>query len=123
MWIGEILSEYKWNGISLLILAGIVSAFHRQYLRRLTILPRCSQPIRFTVISVIVIVGVVLQNEGERKSRIIRKQVRGEVYGGASPIPAWLTKRRTDYLRNFHFAFPRLLHNLSQFFTRLIKDE
>ena len=89
MWIGEILSEYNLgNGISLIILAGIVSSLPQTISSAFlnytpSVLPTY---IIFLILSLLVIAGVVYVNEGERKIPIsYAKQVRGnKVYGGAS---------------------------------------
>ena len=89
MWIGELISEYKiGNGISLLILAGIVSGLPQQISANLLnynpdVLPTY---IAFAVLTVIVIAGVVFINEGERKIPVsYAKQIRGnKMYGGVS---------------------------------------
>ncbi len=89
MWIGEILSEYNLgNGISLIILAGIVSSLPQTISSAFlnytpSVLPTY---IIFLVLSLLVIAGVVYVNEGERKIPIsYAKQVRGnKVYGGVS---------------------------------------
>ena len=89
MWIGEILSEFKiGNGISLLILAGIVSSLPQVISSAFLNYTPAVLPtyLLFAVISIVVIAGVVFVNEGERKIPVsYAKQVRGmKVYGGAS---------------------------------------
>lgn len=89
MWIGELITEYKiGNGVSLLIFAGIVS----QVPDLIISLIASYSPevlvtyIGFTIVAILVIAGVVLVNEGERKIPIsYAKQVRGnKMYGGVS---------------------------------------
>jgi preprotein translocase subunit SecY len=89
MWLGELISEKKiGNGVSLIIFAGIVSQIP-QTIREVVIaynpqiLPTY---IAFAVLSVLIIAGVVLINEGERKIPIsYAKRIRGtKMYGGVS---------------------------------------
>lgn len=89
MWIGELISEYKiGNGVSLLIFAGIVAALPQEVVTSFvnytpSVLPTY---IAFLILAVIVIMGVVFINEGERKIPVsYAKQVRGnKLYGGVS---------------------------------------
>ncbi len=89
MWIGELISEYKiGNGVSLLIFAGIVAALPQEVITSFvnytpSVLPTY---IAFLILAVIVIMGVVFINEGERKIPVsYAKQVRGnKLYGGVS---------------------------------------
>lgn len=89
MWIGELISEYKiGNGVSLIILAGIVSDLPQQIATSIVsytpqVLPTY---IAFILLSVAVVCGVVFVNEGERKIPIsYAKQVRGtKLYGGVA---------------------------------------
>ncbi|MBT9151448.1 MAG: Protein translocase subunit SecY [candidate division WS2 bacterium] len=89
VWLGEIITEQKLgNGISLLIFAGIVSslplALRNAYLN-LDITPITTY-LAFVALAVIVIAGVVMVNEGERKVSVsYAKRIRGnKVYGGVS---------------------------------------
>jgi preprotein translocase subunit SecY len=89
MWIGEIISEYKiGNGISLLIFAGIVSGIPQAVGSAFLNYNPAMLPtyIAFIIIAAIVIAGVVLINEGERKLPVsYAKQVRGmKLFGGFS---------------------------------------
>lgn len=89
LWIGELISERKiGNGISLVILAGIVSGLPSDVGRALasytsTLLPTY---IGFVVVAVLLVAGVVYLNEGERKIPIAHaRRVRGiKMFGGAS---------------------------------------
>jgi preprotein translocase subunit SecY len=89
MWIGELISEYKiGNGVSLLIFAGIVAALPQEVVTSFvnytpSVLPTY---IAFLILAVVVIMGVVFINEGERKIPVsYAKQVRGnKLYGGVS---------------------------------------
>ena len=89
MWIGELISEYNiGNGISLLILAGIVSSIPTTITSIFlnynpSVLPTY---IMFVILGIIVTAAVVFVNEGERKVPITyAKQVRGnKMYGGVS---------------------------------------
>ncbi len=89
MWLGELINEQGiGNGISLLILAGIVSSFPRSLQQeffsfRPEMLPAY---IGFAAVSLIVIAGVVIVSEGERAIPVsYAKRIRGtRVYGGTS---------------------------------------
>jgi preprotein translocase subunit SecY len=89
MWIGELISEYKLgNGVSLLIFAGIVSSIPKSIGLSLvnynpSVLPTY---LAFLAIALVVIAGVVMINEGERKLPVTyAKQVRGnKMFGGVS---------------------------------------
>ncbi|MDO8557375.1 MAG: preprotein translocase subunit SecY [Candidatus Jorgensenbacteria bacterium] len=89
MWIGELISEYNiGNGISLLILAGIVSSIPSTAANAFlnynpSVLPTY---LIFIVLGVIVTAATVFVNEGERKVPVTyAKQVRGnKMYGGVS---------------------------------------
>lgn len=89
VWFGEIITEQKMgNGISLLIFAGIVSAL--PLVVRNAILSytpsQLSSYIAFVSVALLVVLGIVLVNEGERKVPIsYAKRVRGnKLYGGVS---------------------------------------
>ncbi len=89
LWFGELISEQKvGNGISLIILAGIVSRLPvdiRQALLSYTpsVLPTYTG---FVVVIFLLVAGIVYLNEGERKVPIAyARQVRGnKMYGGVS---------------------------------------
>ncbi len=89
LWLGEIISEKKiGNGISLIIVAGILASLP-QTLRLVVASYTSSQLpifIGFIVIAFLLIVGVVYLNEGERKVPIAyARRVRGnKIYGGSS---------------------------------------
>lgn len=88
LWLGELISEQKvGNGISLIILAGIVSRLPTQIglafeTYSATLLPTY---IGFVVIAVLLVAGIVYLNEGERKIPVAyARRVRGnKMYGGA----------------------------------------
>ena len=89
MWIGELISEYKiGNGVSLLIFAGIVSQVPQEVFTSFATYTPSVLPtyIAFIILAVVVIMGVVFINEGERKIPVTyAKQVRGnKFYGGVS---------------------------------------
>lgn len=89
MWLGELITERKMgNGISLIIFAGIVSGIPSAIGNIIkTYNPAdLTTYIAFIIVSIIVIAGVVLLNEGERKISVsYAKQVRGnKMYGGVS---------------------------------------
>ncbi len=88
LWLGELISEKKiGNGISLIILAGIVSRIPSQVGLALesytpSLLPTYAG---FVIIAILLVAGVVYLNEGERKIPIAyARRVRGmKMYGGA----------------------------------------
>lgn len=89
LWLGEIISEQKiGNGISLIILAGIVASLPSTIALAIasytpSLLP---QYIGFIVVTILLIAGVVYLNEGERRIPITyARRVRGnKLYGGSS---------------------------------------
>jgi preprotein translocase subunit SecY len=93
LWLGELITEQKvGNGVSLIILAGIVSALPGDL--RLAILSYTPALlptyIGFVAVLLLVIFGVVYLNEGERKVPVAyARRVRGmKMYGGvASYLP------------------------------------
>ena len=89
LWFGELISEQKiGNGISLIILAGIVSSLPSDIGLALTsYTPRLLPTyIGFVIVAVLIVFGVVYLNEGERKIPIAyARRVRGmKMYGGSS---------------------------------------
>ena len=89
MWIGELISEYKiGNGISLIIFAGIISRIPNTI--RTAIISyqpsMLSGYIAFLVVAIVIIAGVVIVNEAERKVPVsYAKRVRGnKMFGGVS---------------------------------------
>src|SRR3989338_2178568 len=91
MWIGEIITEKKiGNGISLIIFAGIVSGLPNIIQTSIASYQSGTLGIdaivAFIIVSIIVIAGVVLINEGERKIPVsYAKRIRGDrMYGGVS---------------------------------------
>jgi len=91
MWIGELLTEYGiGNGISMLIFVGIVSSLPTSFGQTLS--TTSSQGyggiITMVVISIAVIAGVVMVNEGTRNIPIeYARKVRGAFQGGANYLP------------------------------------
>jgi len=89
MWLGELVSEKGiGNGVSLLIFAGIISAFPTS-IQQMVIAFDYSQLftyILFFISSLVIIMGVVLINEARRNIPVqYAKRVRGnKMYGGAS---------------------------------------
>jgi len=89
MWLGELITEKGiGNGVSLLIFAGIVSDVPNS-LRQLLVTydpSRIPSFLLFFAMSIIIIAGVVLVNEGRRNIPVsYAKRVRGmRLYGGAS---------------------------------------
>jgi preprotein translocase subunit SecY len=88
LWLGELISEEKvGNGVSLIILAGIVSRLPSDF--GLALLSYQSTLlltyVGFIIIAVLLIAGVVYLNEGERKIPVAyARRVRGmKMYGGA----------------------------------------
>lgn len=89
VWFGELITEQKMgNGISLLIFAGIVSALPLAVRNALLSYTPSQLPtyIAFVLVALVVVVGIVLINEGERKVPIsYARRVRGnKMYGGVS---------------------------------------
>jgi preprotein translocase subunit SecY len=89
LWLGELVSEQKiGNGISLIILAGIVSQLPSSLKGILASYTSGLLPtyIGFVIIFLFVVAGVVYLNEGERKIPITyARRVRGmKMYGGVS---------------------------------------
>jgi len=89
LWIGELISEQKvGNGISLVIVAGILSGLPGQVQLALATFTSSDLPIyvAFLAIAVLLIAGVVYLNEGERKVPVTyARRVRGnKMFGGAS---------------------------------------
>lgn len=89
LWLGELISEQKiGNGISLIILAGIVSGLPAQVVQAFqsytpSLLPTYAG---FVVVLLAVVAGVVFLNEGERRIQVTyARRVRGmKMYGGSS---------------------------------------
>lgn len=91
MWLGELITEKGiGNGISLLIFAGIISSapmsIYQSYVDLEGNPARLSSYVFFFVVSIIIIAGVVLINEGRRNIPVsYAKRVRGnKMYGGVS---------------------------------------
>lgn len=89
VWFGELITEQKMgNGISLLIFAGIVSSLPLAVRNALLSYTPSQLPayIAFVAVALVVVIGIVLVNEGERKVPIsYAKRVRGnKMYGGVS---------------------------------------
>ncbi|MEK7498587.1 MAG: preprotein translocase subunit SecY, partial [Patescibacteria group bacterium] len=89
MWLGELITEQKiGNGVSLIIFGGIVAGAPQSAWQLLqTYDPRLLPTyIGFTVMALLVVIGVIFINEGERKIPVsYAKQVRGsKMYGGGS---------------------------------------
>ncbi len=89
MWLGELISEEKvGNGISLIILAGIISRVPSAFgIAVESYTPQLlTSYLLFIVIGVLLIAGIVYLNEGERKIPIAyARRVRGnKMYGGSS---------------------------------------
>lgn len=89
MWLGELISERGiGNGVSLLIFAGIVADFPNNVQKMFITFDQTQlfSYILFGLLSLLVIAGVVLVNEGRRNISVsYAKRVRGnKMYGGAS---------------------------------------
>lgn len=89
MWLGELITEKQiGNGVSLIIFAGIVAGAPTAIQQSILTYDPSKIPsyIAFLAVSMFVIVGVVIINEGERKIPVnYAKRVRGtKVYGGVS---------------------------------------
>ncbi len=89
MWLGELISEKGiGNGVSLLIFAGIIARFPTSIHQTLATYNPAQIPsyLAFFVVALIVIAGVVIITEGQRKIPIAyAKRIRGRrIYGGVS---------------------------------------
>jgi preprotein translocase subunit SecY len=89
MWLGELITEKKiGNGISLIIFAGIVSGIPNAVRQSVLTYDPSKIPsyLAFFAVAAVVIAGVVLINESERKIPVnYAKRVRGtRLYGGVS---------------------------------------
>jgi len=89
MWLGELISEKGiGNGVSLLIFAGIIASFPSNVGQMFTLFEgsQIFYYMAFFILALLVIIGVVLINEGRRNIPIsYAKRVRGnKLYGGAS---------------------------------------
>lgn len=89
LWLGELITEQKvGNGISLVIVAGILSGLPGTVQLALATFTSSDLPtyIGFLAIAVLLVAGVVYLNEGERKVPITyARRVRGnKMFGGAS---------------------------------------
>jgi preprotein translocase subunit SecY len=87
LWLGELISEQKiGNGVSLIILAGILSQLPNAFRKAILVYEQrlLVSYIIFTVIFLLIILGVVYLNEGERKIPVTyARRVRGiKLYGG-----------------------------------------
>lgn len=89
LWLGELINEQKiGNGISLIILAGILSGLPGTFRLAVASYTPSLLPtyLGFIIVTLLLIAGVVYLNEGERKVPIAyARRVRGmKMYGGAS---------------------------------------
>jgi len=89
VWFGELITEQKMgNGVSLLIFAGIVSGFPTGARNAALAYTTSLLPVylAFATVALVVIVGIILVNEGERKVPVsYARRVRGnKMYGGVS---------------------------------------
>ncbi len=89
LWLGELITEQKvGNGISLIILAGIVAGLPSSIGKALATYSASMLPtyVIFVIIAVLLVTGIVYLNEGERKIPVAyARRVRGnKMYGGAS---------------------------------------
>ncbi|MBI2033539.1 MAG: preprotein translocase subunit SecY [Candidatus Liptonbacteria bacterium] len=89
LWFGELISEQKiGNGISLIIIAGIVAGLPSYVGAALASYTPAALPVYFgfLIIAVLLVAGIVYLNEGERKVPIAyARRVRGmKMYGGVS---------------------------------------
>lgn len=87
LWLGELISEQKiGNGVSLIILAGILSQLPSNFRQAILVYDSSLlfSYILFIVIFLLIILGVVYLNEGERKIPVTyARRVRGmKIYGG-----------------------------------------
>lgn len=89
LWLGELISEQKiGNGISLIILTGIVTNLPNQIRRAALAYNPAALPtyIGFIIVGLLLIVGIVYLNEGERRIPIAyARRMRGmKLFGGVS---------------------------------------
>ena len=89
MWIGELITEKGiGNGVSLLILAGIVASFPRSLQQEFFTFSPEKLPtyLAFVAVALVVIAGVVIVSEGQRNVPVsYAKRIRGmRMYGGVS---------------------------------------
>lgn len=89
LWLGELITEQKiGNGISLIILAGIVSRLPSDLFALIASYTsdQLFKYLAFLVIGVLIIAGIIFLNEGERRIPIAyARRVRGnKIYGGSS---------------------------------------
>jgi preprotein translocase subunit SecY len=89
LWLGELISEQKvGNGISLIILAGILSRLPNAVSQALSAYTSSQLPLYlgFLIFAVLLVAGIVYLNEGERKIPVsYARRVRGnKLYGGVS---------------------------------------
>jgi preprotein translocase subunit SecY len=89
MWLGELITEQKiGNGISLIILAGIITRLPSAFgVAVASFTPQLAGAyVGFTAIGIALIAGIVYLNEGERKIPVAyARRVRGnKMYGGSS---------------------------------------
>lgn len=89
LWLGELVSEQKvGNGVSLIILAGIMSSVPREIANAYQFFQPQYLPayVGFMIALLLVVFGVVYLNEGERKVPVAyARRVRGmKMYGGVS---------------------------------------
>jgi preprotein translocase subunit SecY len=87
LWLGELISEQKiGNGVSLIILAGILSQLPNDFRQAILVYDSSLlfSYILFIAIFLLIILGVVYLNEGERKIPVTyARRVRGmKIYGG-----------------------------------------
>lgn len=89
VWLGELITEQKLgNGVSLIIFAGIIASFPTHVIDAFRSYSPEKLPtyLGFILVALIVIAGIVIVNEGERKVPVsYAKRIRGNrVYGGSS---------------------------------------
>lgn len=89
MWLGEIISEQKvGNGISLIILAGILSRLPSSFGTAIAAYTpqMLASYVGFVLVAILLVAGIVYLNEGERKIPVAyARRVRGnKMYGGSS---------------------------------------
>lgn len=89
MWLGELITEKGiGNGVSLMILAGIVASLPRSFQREFFAFAQDQIPgyIGFALVALLVIAGVIIISEGERVIPVsYAKRIRGNrVFGGTS---------------------------------------
>lgn len=143
MWIGELISEKNvGNGISILILAGIIAGLPTLLSQTLSVYDRSQliTLILFVIVAVITVVGIVIMNEAQRNIPVqYTRHVQGARLSGAvtSHIPLRLNMGGvipiifaisiilfpTVIAQFFQTAKTELLRNIAEWTIRIFQDQ